>query len=103
MSFSSIDVLVYFIGIWVGCVQGELHRLFRFRRSLLFNLRQQFPICHFAPLQLLGPELYRVPMCLPVFFLLLRAIIRAVDITDVMAIEPVCFALEKRRPATATR
>ena len=94
-------MLIDFIQLRIRCIDRKVHRLFDVRRDFIFDLIKQLTIRHLAFLQPFGEQLHRIAFALPLFFFLLGAVIRAVDITDVMAVEAVGVAVQKGRPLTA--
>src|SRR5262245_11322007 len=96
VAVSGIDVLIHLVGSGVGSINGELHGVFHFRLYLRLNLAQARWIYEATLRQEFLHRHHRVPLGLPGQFFLLRAIVFACDVADVMAVEPVGIAEQDR-------
>src|SRR4029077_17016811 len=88
-----VDILIDFGWVGIRRVDREVHRFFDFRRDFIFDFLKKLAVRHFTFLQPLGEQLYWIALGFPLFFLLFRAVVRAVDVADVMAVEAVSITL----------
>src|SRR6202049_4184963 len=94
-SRSGINVLLHFVNTWIGCGNGELHSRFHddahFRRNAIE--RRSVGIASIE--QPLRQNLDGIAVGLPVLLLLLRAVVLAIDVADVMPAVAVGIALQE--------
>src|SRR6266852_1920900 len=98
---SGIDVLLHLIGTRVGCGDGEFHGFLHFERKLTLPAIDCAGIGEFALDQPIPQIKDRIPLSFPGLLFLFRAVVFAIDITDVMAVVPVRVAEQERGPVAA--
>src|SRR5713101_3462908 len=86
---SGIDILLHLIGTRVGCGDREVHGFLHLGLKLVVPVIECAGIGEFLLDQPIPQIKDRIPLTLPGLLFLLRAIVFAIDITDVMAVVPV--------------
>src|SRR5438445_1429982 len=97
---SGIDIRGHFLGLRVRSVEGEFHAFGDLRTDFLFDAVQRRRIGRTLPDHRLAKDLHGVAVLRPLPLLVLRAVVRAVDVADVVTALPVSAEVQERRPIT---
>src|SRR6185503_3079671 len=98
VAVSSIDVLIDFVRVRIGRVHREFHGLVHLRDQVFLNRVECRAIGDAVGHQPLAVERDRVALRDPLLLLRLRAVVRASDVADVVAVIAIRNALDERRP-----
>src|SRR5579859_6593228 len=93
----SVDILGHLARVGERSLQGELDRGADLRLDLLVDLVEPAGGRHTVRRDPLACQLQRVARVAPAFLLLLGAVVAPVDVADVVAVEPIGVAVQKRR------
>src|SRR5580692_1150415 len=99
---SGIHVLLHFRHTGVGSGHGELNRLLHLRLYLRLNETKLIGIRKALFDQPTGQQLDGISLRLPVLLLILRAVVLAIDIANVVPGVAIRIAQNKRWPTPAT-
>src|SRR5690348_4604361 len=87
-----VDILIHLAGIWEGCVEREIHRRLDLGARLPRHLVERIGVGNALLRQPLAEQRDRVTLRLPVLLFLPGAIIRALDVANVVAIVAIGIA-----------
>src|SRR5258708_5608149 len=102
-SRSGIDVLLHFVDAGIGRGDGELYGRFHDGADVLRSRIERGNICVALIDQPLRQNQNGIAFCLPQLLFLLRAIVFAIDVADVVAAVAVGIALQEGRAAAGAR
>src|SRR5206468_1185587 len=100
-SAGRIDILGHFVDAWIGRVDRPAHRLIHDRRQLVVQAIERCAIGQALIDEVIAENRNRIALGYPPLLFLLRPIVVAADVADVVAAEPVGVRKHERGPLAA--